>query len=198
MVPEARHAFAGETDRPAPLTVDLMMRAAGRIAAQWCDAWKLAAGDSLFLVADSANDGWIAEQGATASLREHGIRIFSGRDSSQARRVVSLRVTALSVSFSDLSREGLFGDKSVKRTVRAEVAYRDRLGSTGEVLHAGTAASVLADTVHLDDLASLQSAGIPRTAAIAPQETFLDQAVEPFLILGAAGLAVYLLFHIRS
>ncbi len=163
------------------------------------DNWRLPAGDSLELRTDSANDGWIAESAVTDTLRNRGYRVFI-RPPASARfaHLLKLRVLNLAVHYTDLEQGGLFGSKSVMRTIEAEFEYSLQDTRTGEVLDSGTPSMKMTDRVQVDALSTLESPSIPRTQSVVPPDSFLDRAVEPFLILGAAGVAVYLLFHIRS
>ncbi len=193
-------AFAGpqgDTVREAfPPTITVMSSACRGIAGSLLDGLNLPAGDSLELRTDSLNDGWIAQGAFTDTMRRRGYHVFDRP--SVPIDLLRIQVLRLTVRYDDLQKEGLFGAKSVERTIDAEIEYALVRRGSGEVIDSGKRSRSISDRVAVDAVGSLETPAIHRTQATVPPDTFLDRAVEPFLILGAAGVAVYLLFHIRS
>ena len=95
-------------------------------------------------------------------------------------------------------REGMFGAKKVKRTVTAEMAYQTIDADTREMRANGTLTKSKSDTVFVDMVPDLETANVQSTHAVLPDDSVLDRIFEPVVIVGAAGVAIYLFFHIRS
>jgi hypothetical protein len=54
------------------------------------------------------------------------------------------------------------------------------------------------DTIGLSDIGQVENPAYPFTRASVPAEGFFDTLAEPLIVLGAIGVAVYLLFSVRS
>lgn len=156
-------------------------------------------GETIALSCQSGEEGWIVQQSLAAALTRAGMKVYVGRDSVPAPNlVVEVRSVALGVGYTDLSRDQVMGTRRITRTVSAAFVCLATDARTGKVLFSGTPARQLADTVSADDVPALESPTVRSTHADLPSGSFLDRMVEPFVILGATGIAVYLLFHVRS
>ncbi len=157
------------------------------------------AADSLELLIDSSDGRWLVEQAFTAQLTAHGYKVFTAPSgASRAGTVIEVHGVGLRVRYDDLAHNGLFGPTTVTRTISAELSAQARSVPEGEVLFSGTVARSAADTIQVDDVPSLEVPAARLTHSELPPDNFINRAVEPFIIIGATGVVVYLLFHIRS
>ena len=62
----------------------------------------------------------------------------------------------------------------------------------------GSALREQRDTIAAGDAAALETEGIPSTRARIPEGGWLDDFLEPLILAGAVGVAVVLLFTVRS
>jgi hypothetical protein len=104
----------------------------------------------------------------------------------------------LNVRYNNMFKDGIFGAKHVEREVSVQYSSDLRNQLTDEILSSGTHSRMYTDTVAVDDIGSIENESINVTRGELPSEAFLDRFIEPFVIIGATGVAIYLLFHIRS
>lgn len=118
----------------------------------------------------------------------------SGRDS--AGLGFEFVVTEARVYLEDIRRDGFFGPRVADRVVV--------LGGRAKVWRAGAAplyldaTRSLRDTVRLSGVETLENPVLSFTKIVIPREGFFDSLLEPVIVLGAVGVAVYLLFAVRS
>lgn len=94
-------------------------------------------------------------------------------------------------------RESFLGKRKTARTI--EVAVTANIRNAGdEVLFAGSVSRAFSDTIHVGDLPDLETPSIPLTQGEPPEGGFFDTVLEPFIIIGASAIAVYLFFTVRS
>lgn len=178
--------------------LEILQRLAGSIGAEIAASARLAPADSVDLRAPLGRDAWIAQTGVAAALRTAGFAVFTvASDSAGTRpRAIDLHSAVFAVQYDDPQGGGLFGGRRVRRTINAAVSYEAR--SRSEIVAAGTLARSAADTIDAGAAAALEDPSLPVTHGELPPERFLDRIAEPFIIIGATGVAVYLLFHVRS
>jgi hypothetical protein len=103
------------------------------------------------------------------------------------------------VEYSNISREGLFGSKTVERTIRITLDSKLVQKSNGvENINMRPLTNVAHDTVFVSQVASLEHPTIVFTKGVMPREGFFSNLVEPFVVIGAIAVAVFLLFNVRS
>lgn len=196
-------AVAAADDRPAasPKTnLEIMQALVVQLAGEVRQRSQIAAGvDSLELRVAPSDDRWIVEQGLSADFTSHGFRVFA-RDSVAARTktIVEINGVELNVRYDDIIHTGLFGPTMVVRGISAGFTAQALAWPSGNVLCSGVFQRTVSDTVEADDIPSLELASAKCTHADLPPDNFINRAVEPFIIIGATGVIVYLLFHVRS
>lgn len=179
--------------------IEIMQALSDSIAEKVIQQGFLTAGDSLEISMPKNDDIWIFSQAFTAALIAKGIHVFVEKDSLRAGQILFVGNTALGkVHYTDMFRDGLFGIKKIKRTISVDCSYQIQNRGTKEVLRSESLSRSYGDTISVDDVSQVESDGVRSTHAELPSENFLDKIVEPFVIIGATGVAVYLFFHIRS
>ena len=179
------------------MTLSLFREAAAKAATQAVERAAVPRGAKTYVRVDRGPDSWIFEQafldafvaaGATAS--------FS--DSAAADLFVQVNGPSLDLRFSDAWQDGLFGTSFTERAVRASLRCAIWPRSGGAPLVSQEFEASIIDTIRVDDAGLVQNPAVASTVRKAPAGSFLDDLAEPFLIVGATGVAVYLLFNIRT
>src|ERR1051326_1911277 len=156
-------------------------------------------GDSITLRCSAGDDRWIIQNGLTASLKASGFQVFTTNDSlSRPRILADIHPVNFTVHYDEMFRDGFLGSKKTRRTVSVELACLLTNPLTGEVFYSGSPKGESTDTVSVESLPALESPDLKSTHGEVPSETFLDRIIEPVVLIGATGVAVYLFFHIRS
>jgi hypothetical protein len=144
-------------------------------------------------------DAWITQTGVLSALKSVGCAVYlKGAATASGNFQIGITQARMQVNYDDLTRSGFLGQQHVRRTVSGAVSFQVIKTSTGEVLFGGLLNRSVPDTVAVDRIPDLESSAAASTHAPLPDENFLDRFVEPFVIIGATGLAVYLFFHVRS
>jgi hypothetical protein len=184
-------------DSRARATLDVQRLAAQDLAAEALRRAGIAAGERVWLRVDAADDRWITEQAFLRAASAAGAAIGVGDSAGQGTRV-EVHAPVVRVRYGDAWQDGLFGRALTERTVAVEFSCTILPAGGGEVRLADQFTKSITDTVRVDDIASLETASVRSTQGEPPRESFLDRIAEPFLIVGATGVAVYLLFNIRT
>lgn len=110
---------------------------------------------------------------------------------------LSVQIRQLSVAYVDRFSEGLFERVRTSRTVELwlETIAND---SSGRLRWSGTIHKIASDTVDVDDIDRLEQSTVQFVRGTPPARTILERLLEPAVVIGAAGIAVYLFFTIRS
>lgn len=99
------------------------------------------------------------------------------------------------VDYSDLFRDGLFGDYQIEREVFISGVYT--INETGRLISDEINLAV-SDTVAYDSLHELENSAFPFTQSDPPAEPFLSGLLEPAIAIGTAALTIILFFTVRS
>ena len=163
------------------------------------DSVHLGSGDSIAVQVQRHAASQIADQAITAALINRKLTVFSAGDSAVPRKyLLHVPSAQLQVQYANMFKDGIFGTKLAERTITVQLSSQLKNQITNEILYSGTLSQNSTDTVSVDDIESLEDETIKVSQGEMPSETFLDRFIEPFVIVGATGVAIYLLFHIRS
>lgn len=195
----AEGAAAIQEDPLPRSNLDLQQEAIQSLAGEVLARTGIASGVRLSVRVDPGEEHWIAEHSFVAALRASGFEVAlaeSGRASDGV--LIEIAGPVLGVRYSDPFRESFLGARKVARTVSARFACMVTTGPDGLLLLSETFSRSVSDTVRADDIPGIESFSLKSTRAVLPPDGFIDRIVEPFIIVGATGVAVYLLFNIRS
>jgi len=146
-----------------------------------------------------SDDDWIAKQAIMKELKSLGYIVFYPSDSTQVdRNIIEINNTDYHVDYDSMFNDGFLGKKKIRRTILTELAIQTIDKKSGEVLFTGIIRDSLIDTVAVDDIHSIELSAVKSTQGNIPPDNFLSRYVEPFVIIGATGLAVFLFFHVRT
>jgi hypothetical protein len=152
----------------------------------------LAAGDTIAVTTDSSEGSWLVRSAISETLLGRGV-VVTGAGTGT---VVRLSVAELRVSYADAGDAGLFSSRSIKRSVSA--AFRADITKDDRILASRRYERSADDVVAEDDIPSLENDGLPFTQGTVPHGSSVDRIIEPLVIIGAVGTAIFLFFHIRS
>ena len=167
---------------------------------------KIGQHDCVIVKVRQSDDSWLVEQSLTSMLHDLGVQVFT--DSSvrsetsnmdiSTRYLVDVITLDMSIHYDAFFRVGFLGPKKARRTARISLAYQATRAPANEISSSGTVAQTSVDTVTVAAIPGLEHAAVKSTHAAVSDEDFLDRFLEPIVIVGATGVAVYMFFHIRS
>ncbi len=102
------------------------------------------------------------------------------------------------ISYTDIRREGLFGEKTAERSVTVTMSVKVTQRSTGTVLLADDRTVSRIDRIPLSEIGRIEQSQLPITHGTLENEGIFSSLAEPVILIGALGVAVFLLFHVRS
>jgi hypothetical protein len=140
-------------------------------------------------------EAYFLDRPLSAVLEQRGLRRLDGP---AANLVVECGVENMRVQYSDTRSEGFFGptvvDRDVALTLQAVVTDR----STHRVLLSRALSASVHDTIDVSDVRLLEDDNIPVTQGSVPPQGFFADFLEPVVFTAALGVAIYLLFTVRS
>jgi hypothetical protein len=137
--------------------------------------------------------GWPLEQDFVGAIAPAG-----KPDTGSAALPVKVELGILEprVLFEEPRRDGIFGPKIIDRVVRLSVRAKIEVPARPALFQEFTREA--RDTVLLSELERLETPGLLMTKGTAPSQGFFGDLLEPLILLGSLGVAVYLLFAVRS
>lgn len=176
---------------PSP-NLDVLRDVAGRIGREIAGGLS---GKHVFLIVLPADAAWYVEGGLRRALNEAGVQLDS-RDSAEV--ILEFGLRGSHITYSNLRRRSFFGERIVDRAVKVSLSARASRPSTNEVIFSRDTDSSFEDTIAASDIQRVESASLPITKGELESGGFPGSIVEPAVVVGALGVAIYLLFHVRS
>lgn len=188
----------GDGDRRRT-NLELMQASVQAITEEIVAASRLIDGDSVSVSVASGEYGWIAEQAIMAKLKSRNLQVFlRGDDPTQVRYALDVKSSKMEVRYENMIKDGLLGTKRTEREIIVVMSGQVENTSRHEVLYSGLLSKSFMDTLDVDEIDAVEHKDIKITHSDLPPDDFLDRIIEPFVIIGAAGAAIFLLFHVRS
>jgi hypothetical protein len=153
------------------------------------------ANDTVWTIVRPRETAWYIESFLLQGVAENGYKVLSGTD---GRLTLDFGLTEIAVRYSDARSDGLFGETIVDREVVVTVSTTMINRISGELLVNRDISGTRRDTVAVSRIKSLENPNITVTQGELPAEGFFSNLAGPLIVLGALGVAVYLLFHVRS
>jgi hypothetical protein len=186
-------AHAAENGVP-PTTLSVYQSLAAEALADALGNIRLADSAKAVVAVEPAGTYWFVEEALSRELRYRGVvPVPSNGDLRVGCGVKEARVT-----YSNARRDGLLGTKLVDRTVAMAMWIRVSDTRSGQYLIDREWQSARTDTVEIDIVARLEHPGVSATHGVMPSEGFFSSWLEPFVVVGAIGVAILLLFTTRS
>jgi hypothetical protein len=189
-----------EGDSQTPETnLQIIQKILGNLAEQVLNEATLPADAVVGLKVRQSLESWVTENALSERIAAHRYKVMYVRDSdSVAAFIFTVGDAGAKVKYSNTHRISLFGRKHTERLISVHIQSQVYNSQSGNILSGKMLTSEYKDTVFTDDISSLENADIPMTKAELPDESFIDRIIEPIIIVGTAGIAVFLFFHIRS
>jgi hypothetical protein len=137
---------------------------------------------------------WFVEETFVRELRAHGMTPVP----SSGDLRIECAVKDAHVKYSNVRREGLLGSRVVDRTTVLSLWLRVSSTKEGAFVVDTVWHGEHADTVSVDLVDRLESPAVSATHASLPSEGFFSSWLEPLILVGSIGVAVLLLFTVRS
>ncbi|HTY11659.1 MAG TPA: hypothetical protein VMF88_11380 [Bacteroidota bacterium] len=113
---------------------------------------------------------------------------------------VELRISGAqaAVHYGQSFSDGFFSARKCSRELSVSFRFSAIRAADGKVLLSATHARAFSDTVNVDEISKLQESSKQVASASLPERSAFERFIAPLIIAGAAGVAVYLFFTIRS
>ena len=118
-------------------------------------------------------------------------------DSTSSMPRLSIQVLSIGVSYGPVFHQSFLGTGFSERTVDLKLAVQE-IGKSGIVDFSKEFRQSKTDTVDADLIPRLEDPAFRYTHGDPPERSFYDSILAPIVILSSLGLAVYLLFTVRS
>ena len=149
--------------------------------------------DSYSLVNKTPSEYSILNNRVIASLSKNRIKIDN--DSSHSNQIDYL-ISHAGVEYSDLFRDGLFGEYLLER--KFDIMGNYVVEKTGIVISSDTFEISKMDTISYNNFAFIENNSLPFTKANVPSEPFLPSIIEPVIAITAIAVTIILFFTVRS
>ena len=149
--------------------------------------------DSYNLVNKTPDEYSILNNRVIAGLSKNGIKIDS--DSSHSNNINYI-ISHAGVEYSDLFRDGLFGEYLLER--KFDIMGNYVVKKTGIVISSDMFEISKIDTISYDNFAFIENNSLPFTNANVPSEPFLPSIVEPVIAITAIAVTIILFFTVRT
>lgn len=180
---------------PRP-TLDVMRGLVAAIGAEILSGQERSLADTLLLDVDSSSASWVARTELARIAGGTGRRVLAAGAGSAARSRWTVRGLRLGVEYRDIRKPGLFSGAVMDRAVNA--SFTSEISNGDTIVYAGTLSKTAVDTVSEDSVPSLESEPLGFTRGTVPDLRTFDRFIEPFVIIGATGAAIFLFFQVRS
>ena len=135
-------------------------------------------------------------QPLTESFRQRFPSLFTRGTASGIE--ISVSVGGVSVVYGQSFSDGFLSARRSERRIDVGLRMTALRFEDGKILWAKSKGASFVDTVYVDDIPDLQLSSERIVKGVMPQRSAMEKFIEPFIIVGAAGVAVYLFFTIRS
>lgn len=182
-----------------PSNLMVLQKLLGNVSRAILRGLAVRAGDSILLRVGGVEESWIVSNAVVAEMKSESLQVFQPAEGiGGARYVLDITHAEVNVRYAGTFTESMFGAKKVQREVNAGFSSQVIDMRTNEIRYSGSLNDAQIDTVLIDEIERIETPGVKSTHAAAPPATLLDKIVEPFVIIGATGVAIYLLFHVRT
>ncbi len=178
----------------AASTVSVYQSLAADAIAQLCS--QLHPSDSLrvLIAVEPAGTYWFVEEAIARALRERNL--LPVPDGGNWR--LDCGVKDAHVRYTNVRREGLLGARVLDRTATLALWLRVSDRQSARFLLDQEWRSQRTDTINVSDVDLVEHPGVAATRAVVPSEGFFTSWLEPLILVGAIGVAIFLLFTTRS
>ena len=138
---------------------------------------------------------WYIESGLAEGIKSANLSLSND---GTAPIALEFGLNAGRVAYSNLRRSGFLGRKLVDRKITLQLTSKVLHLQTGKINLTSEIEESSLDTIDLSDVSSVENPAIPMTKGRLPSEGFFSNFAEPLILIGSIGVAVVLLFNVRS
>ncbi len=165
-------------------------------AAAFCVGLNIPDTTSIAVVVDNGETNRFFSRPLLECFRQRFVSVYSR--SGSASIDVAVSVPEVVVAYGEPFSDGFFSARRSQRTIGVALRMIATRNSDGKVLLAETERRSFSDTVYVDEISGLQESSKHIASGPLPDRSVLERFIGPLIIAGAAGVAVYLFFTIRS
>lgn len=138
---------------------------------------------------------WYVETRLLQGLQAAGVAISSLSASTHS---AEFGLAGLSIRYDNNRTDGIFGPRLVDRIAEVKMIGKIEDRASGRILYRGEFERSVRDTIPIALIRLLENPAIPATRAQLPAGGLFSTLAEPLIVLGTIGIAVFLLFSVRS
>jgi hypothetical protein len=150
---------------------------------------------SVLLSVFPRESAWLIDQALFSGFVQQGLHVVA---SGQTQFTADIGLTDTKIEYTNLRRDGWFGHKIMDRRVSLLLSTKVVSASSGSIITSSDVREQHCDTIAVSDLSNIENPTLPLTRGVLPSEGLFSNVVEPFVLLGAIAVAVFLLFNVRS
>jgi hypothetical protein len=182
-----------EGEQPAP-TVSVYQSLAAEAVTQLCS--QLRPPDSLrvMVAVDPPGTYWFIDEAISRALRERKLQPVPGGGEWR----IECGVKNARVQYTNVRRDGLLSAHVVDRTATLVLWLRVSDRQPARYLLDQEWHAQRTDTIKVSDVDRVEHPGVAATHAVVPAEGLFSSWLEPLILVGAIGVAIFLLFTTRS
>jgi len=186
-------AFSGLCLAQTPATnLDILRDLMGETARRVREELSLPAGARVSVAVVPADIAWAVDANVMAAFAP----VAPEAETTGVRALFGLR--DVRITYGDITRDGIFGGQTAERRVRLTVAVRVTRKESGEQLFSEDRPLERTDRISLADLPAVEHPTLALARGTMESEGLFQGVAEPLILMGAIGVAVFLLFHVRS
>lgn len=186
------YATAQEISEPKK-NLDVLQEVAERIAIKVSS--NIPAQSTLRLQINPKDAAWYFESGLYHGFQKNNLETTTA-DSAMYLAVFSFRDSH--IRYERPRGDNVFGDRVVDRSVSLRLDAKLERCSDSMPLLVQQFSEELTDTINADQIDDVENPLIAASKGTLQPGGFFSSFLEPVLILGSVGIAVFLLFHVRS
>jgi hypothetical protein len=182
-------------DRNPKLNKEILFQACRDAVAGFISETQIPDTTEIVLMIEGGEINRFFAQVLTESFRRRFSSVFTQHATSGVE--ISASIGDAAVIYEQAFSESFFSARRCERQVEVGVRMTAMRSVDGKILWAGTKSSLYTDTVYVSDIPKLQQSSEHIARGVMPQRSAMERFIEPFIIVSAAGVAVYLFFTIR-
>lgn len=140
-----------------------------------------------------SNEYSILNQRLIEHISDKGIILKNSKDSTI---IIDFTMIEARTDYPEIFKDQIFGGYLINRVSKIDYSFRIIKGEERGTVFENSRA--ISDTISYSDLPKLENVAYSFTSSEVPDEPLFSSALEPVIAIGAAAVAVYLFFNIRS
>ena len=185
--------WSGENPRS---NAEIMVELSREAAEEFCADLKIPDTSSVAVTFENGEVERFFNRPLLETFRRHFVSLYARIGSSNID--IAVAVPEITVSYGAAFSDGFFSSRKSQRVIDVSLRLSATRNSDGKILSAETKRRSFSDTVYVHEISDLQESSKHIAAAPMPDRSALERFIGPLIIAGAAGIAVYLFFTIRS